>query len=254
MLKNIFAVVAIFIIGMVGGIFASQILWPYLVKGQLSYQSGLEQGPVYLTETKEIFIQENIALVNAVERAEKTVVGVKTQTQTGKVLEGSGLIVTSDGLIVTLAELVPYGSNFSFFVNDKKIPFQILKRDLKENLALIKISDSTLTTASFARLEKLKMGERVFLIGATFENETPSEISEEDKSSSLPFAVARVVNEGIVKTFDENFIQTNILESGLLAGSPLFNIEGEILGINTIDSNGKVIAIPISKIRAFIGI
>ncbi|PIV44890.1 MAG: hypothetical protein COS25_02795 [Candidatus Nealsonbacteria bacterium CG02_land_8_20_14_3_00_37_10] len=84
---------------------------------------------------------------------------------------------------------MPYGSNFSFFVNDKKIPFQILKRDLKENLALIKISDSTLTTASFARLEKLKMGERVFLIGATFENETPS----------------KLVNEGIVKTFDENF-------------------------------------------------
>ena len=238
MLKNIFAIIAIFIIGMVGGIFASQILWPYLVEGQISYQPGLEQGPVYLTETKQIFIQENIALVNAVERAEKTVVGVKTQTQTGKVLEGSGLIVTSDGLIVTLAELVPYGSNFSFFVNDEKVSFQILKRDLKENLALIKISDSTLTTASFARLEKLKMGERVFLIGATFENETPS----------------KLVNEGIVKTFDENFIQTNILESGLLAGSPLFNIEGEILGVNTIDSKGEVIAIPVSKIRAFIGI
>ncbi|MDP1538481.1 MAG: serine protease [bacterium] len=227
MFKNILAVIAIFIIGMVGGIFASQIF---------QYES--EQGPVYLTETKEIFIQENIALVNAVERAEKTVVGVKTQTQTGKVLEGSGLIVTSDGLIVTLAELVPYGSNFSFFVNDKKVSFQILKRDLKENLALIKISNSTLTTARFARLEKIKMGERVFLIGVTFENETPS----------------KLVNEGIVKAFDENFIQTNILESGLLAGSPLFNIEGEILGINTIDSKGKVIAIPISKIRAFIGI
>ena len=76
------------------------------------------------------------------------------------------------------------------------------------------------------------------MIGATFENETPS----------------KLVNEGIVKTFDENFIQTNILESGLLAGSPLFNIEGEILGINTIDSKGEVIAIPVSKIRAFIGI
>ena len=238
MLKNIFAIIAIFIIGMVGGIFASQILWPYLVEGQISYQPGLEQGPVYLTETKQIFIQENIALVNAVERAEKTVVGVKTQTKTGQVLQGSGLIVTSDGLMVTLAELVPQGSNFSFFINNELVHFQILKRDLKENLALVKISDSVLTTASFASLEKLKIGERVFLVGAVSENEISS----------------KLVNEGIIKAFDENFIQTSILESNLLAGSPLFNIKGEVLGINTIDSEGKVIAIPISKIRAFIGI
>ena len=128
MSKNILVVIAIFIIGMIGGIFSSQILWPYFIEDQ-----SLEQGPVYLTETKQIYIQENVALVNAIEKAEKTVVAVKTQTQTGKILQGSGLIVTSDGLMVTLAELVPYGSSFGFFVNDKQVSFQILKRDLKEN-------------------------------------------------------------------------------------------------------------------------
>jgi len=238
MLRNIFKIIAIFIIGMVGGIFANQILWPYFVERPLFYQYGLEKNPTYITETKEIIIQENIALKDALEKVKKTVAGVRTQTKTGKVLEGSGLIVTSDGLMVTLAELVPQGSNFAFFIDNEPVSFQILKRDLKENLALIKISDSVLTTASFARLEKLKMGERVFLIGVTFENEIPS----------------KLVNEGIVKSFDENFIQTNILESSLFAGSPLFNIEGEVLGINTIDSEGRVIAIPISKIREFIGL
>jgi len=237
MLKNILKIITIFIIGIVGGIFANQILWPYFVERPLFYQYGLEKSPVYVTEIKEIFIQENIALVDVAERTKKTVVGVRTQTKTGKVLEGSGLIVTSDGLMVTLAELVPQGSDFTFFIDNESVSFQILKRDLKENLALIKISDSVLTTASFARLEKLKMGERVFLIGITFENEIPS----------------KLVNEGIIKSFDENFIQTNILESSLFAGSPLFNIEGEVLGINTIDSKGRVIAIPISKIREFIG-
>jgi len=237
MLKNILKIITIFIIGIVGGIFANQILWPYFVERPLFYQYGLEKSPVYVTEIKEIFIQENIALVDVAERTKKTVVGVRTQTKTGKVLEGSGLIVTSDGLMVTLAELVPQGSDFTFFIDNESVSFQILKRDLKENLALIKISDSVLTTASFARLEKLKMGERVFLIGVTFENEITS----------------KLVNEGIIKSFDENFIQTNILESSLFAGSPLFNIEGEVLGINTIDSKGRVIAIPISKIREFIG-
>jgi len=237
MLKNIFKIIAIFVIGLVGGIFANQIFWPYFVERPLFYQYGLDKSPVYVTEKKEIFIQENTALVDVAERAKKTVVGVRTQTKAGKILAGSGLIVTSDGLMVTLAELVPQGSDFAFFIDDESVSFQILKRDLKQNLALIKLSDSVLTTASFARLEKLKMGERVFLVGAVFENEIPSKLT----------------NEGIVKAFDENFIQTSILESGLLAGSPLFNIEGEVLGINTIDAKGNVIAIAISRIREFIG-
>ncbi|HUV81228.1 MAG TPA: S1C family serine protease [Patescibacteria group bacterium] len=245
MSKNILKIVAVFIIGTVGGIFADQIFWPYFIEKPFFYEYRLEKNPVYLTESKEIIIQENTALVEAVEKAEKTVVAVRTKTKAGQVLEGSGLVVTSDGLMVTLADLVPQGSDFSFFIGNSPVLFQVLKRDLAENLALVKISDAVLTTTSFARLDKLKKGERVFLIGSVF--------GEEDKSSSLSFAAARMVNEGIVKSFDENLIRTSMLEDGSMAGSPLFNIEGDVLGINTVDSQGNVSAIPIAKIKKFIG-
>jgi S1-C subfamily serine protease len=236
-LKNIFKILAIFILGVVGGIFADQILWPYFIEKPLFYQYRLEQSPVYVTERKEITIQENVAIINAVEKVEKVVVGVRTETKAGKFLEGSALILTSDGLIVTLADLVPQGSNFNFFIDSKKAHFQILKRDLKENLALIKIEEANLPTVSFADLEKMKLGERVFLVGIIFEKEIPS----------------KIVNEGIVKTFGSDFIKTNIFEENILKGSPLFDIEGNILGLNTIDKEGKVIAIPISKIKSFAG-
>jgi S1-C subfamily serine protease len=231
MQKKVIIAIAIFLMGVAGG-FASRVFWPYVGNGSV------EQGPVFLTETKQVYIQENVALIGAIERAERAVVAVKSETQAGKTLQGSGLVVTSDGLMVTLAELVPFGADFNFFVEGEKVSYQILKRDLNENLALIKISKSSLTTAGFARLEKLKMGERVFLIGAVFKEEIPS----------------RLVNEGIVRSFDENSIQTSIVESYLLSGSPLFNIEGEILGINTLDSAGRISAIPVSKIRDFVGI
>jgi len=94
-----------------------------------------------------------------------------------------------------------------------------------------------LPTVSFADLEKLKLGERVFLVGTIFEEEKPS----------------KIVNEGIVKSFDKDFIKTNIFEKTTLKGSSLFDIEGKVLGINTIDSEGKVIAIPISKVKLFVG-
>ena len=237
MLRIILKIIAIFIVGIIGGIFADQILWPYLVERPLFYQYKLEKNPVYVTETKEITIQENTALTESVEKAGKTVVGVKTKTNEGTILEGSGLIVTSDGLMVTLADLVPQGSGFSFFVEGKAIGFQILKRDLKQNLALVKIEGANLPTVSFADLEKMKPGERVFLVGAVFNDIQPS----------------KTVNEGIVKSFDKDFIKTNIFEEKSLAGSPLFNINAEVLGINTIDSEGSVTAIPISKIKQFIG-
>jgi len=238
MSKNIFKILVIFIVGMIGGIFADQIFWPYFVERPLFYQYRLEQSPIYVTEQKEITVQENIALRNTIQRVEKAVVGVRTKTKTGKILEGSGLIVSSDGLVVTLADLVPSGSDINFFWEGKSVSFQILKRDLDENLALIKIEETNLATTGFADLEKIKLGERVFLLGIIFEKEGTPE---------------KVVNEGIVKTFDSNLIQTNIIEDSPLSGSPLFNIEGNALGLNIIDREGKVTAIPISKIKSFIG-
>jgi len=237
MLKNIFKIISIFFIGIFGGIFADQILWPYFIERPLFHQYRLEQSPVYVTERKEITIQENVALKNAIEKVEKVVVGVRTQTKTKKILEGSGLIITSDGLMVTLAELVPQGSTFNFFVDSRKANFQILKRDLEDNLALVKIEEANLPTVSFADLEKMKLGERVFLVGVIFEKGEPSKIA----------------NEGIVKTFGQDFIKTNIFEENILKGSPLFDIEGNILGLNTIDSGGEIITIPISIIKAFAG-
>lgn len=238
MVKNVFKILAVFVIGICGGIFADQILWPYFVERPLFYQYRLEQNPVYLTEIKEIYIQENVALEKAIERVENSVVLVETKTKTGKILEGSGLILTADGLMITLAELVPQGSTFAFFVEGELTHFQILKRDLKENLALVKLEKKNLKTVSFADLDKIKIGKKVFLVGKIFENEK----------------IKTTVNEGIIKSFDEEKIETNIFEKENLSGTPLFDIEGNFLGLNTIDKEGKIISIPNSKIKTFSGL
>lgn len=220
---------------MAGGIFATQILWPYFVERPFFYNQ-LPQNSPNVTDGKEIIIQENVALQNTIVKVEKAVVGIITKTKSGQTITGSGLIVTSDGLMVTLAELLPQGENFTFFVDGKVLNYQVLKRDLKNNLALVKIEGENLTTVSFANLEELKLGERIFLVGIIFDKETP----------------LKIVNEGIVKFFNNDYIRTNIFEKKTLSGSPLFNIKGELVGLNTIDSEGKVTAISITKIRDFI--
>ena len=189
MLKNILKIIVIFVIGMSGGVFADRILRPYFVEEPLlKYQYA--DGPIYVTEKKEITVQENVALQNAVEKVEKAVVGITTKTKKGKSITGSGLIVTSDGLIVTLAELLPNGGEFTFFVDGKTPKAQVLKRDLEKNLALVKIEADGLSTVGFVDSKKLKLGERVFLIGMIFE-----------KGDSV-----KMVNQGIVKFFTKDYI------------------------------------------------
>ncbi len=238
MIKRILKFLTFFVFGIFGGIFGSQILWPYFVERLLFLEYRLEQRPIYLTEKKEIKIQENVALQNAIEKVGNSIVGIQTKTKKGKILEGSAIILTNDGLILTLADLVPEFSTSNIFLENEILPAQVLKRDLKQNLALLKIEKEKLPTVSFADFEKIKLGQRVFLVGILF--------SKEGRK--------KVVNEGILKYFDQNFIETNIAENENLIGSSLFDIEGNFLGLNFLNEERKIVSIPISKIRSFTGI
>jgi len=237
MLKNILRILGFFAIGMLGGVFAEQVLWPYFVDKPFFEKYGLSQIPVYITEKKEVIIQENVALENAIEKVQNTVVGVRTKTQDGKIIEGSGLVLTSDGIIVTLSELAPKGSTFYFYVSGEAVPYQILKRDAKLNLVLIKVEKNNLPAASFTDAESIKLGERIFLIGNIFASSTP-EI---------------VVDEGIIKSIETGYLKTNIVEIEGAQGSVLFDIEGNAVGVNAIDAGGNMAAIPVSIIRQFAG-
>jgi S1-C subfamily serine protease len=224
-----------FFFGIFGGIFADQILWPYFVERPLFLKYRLEIPKSYVVE-KEITIQENTALKEAIEKVQKSSFFVKTQMK-GKEITGSGFILTPDGLAITLADLVPWGGKFSFWVEGKPVHFQILKRDLKQNLALIKFEGKNFATRGFANFEKLKLGERVFLV-ANFKEEKGIEV---------------LVDEGVVKSFNQNLVETNFKKDERILGSPLFNIEGEFLGLNFVKDQ-KVFVIPVTKIREFSGL
>ena len=202
-----------------------------------------ESAPNYfVTKEEKYYIQENDALKEAVQKVKSSVVGIKTIGADKKVIAGSGLILTSDGLAVTLAELVPASGKTSFFVDSQPVNGQILKRDLKQNLALIKIEKNGLSAAGFFMLDQLKIGERVFLAGQIFDAKT--------------FAPNFMVNEGIAKSFDSGFtVQTSIRETEAVLGAPVFDIKGSVLGLSYIyGSNDSVTVLPITEIKSFAGL
>ena len=232
MSKSILKIAVIFAAGIIGGIFADQVLTPHFFKEPLSSQ------PVYVTQIKEVIIKENDALESALEKAGKALVAIKSVAQDGKILTGSGLVITSDGFVLTLNELVPQGSTFYFYVNGKIQSFQILKRDSEANLALIKLGENNLSTAGFADPEQIKLGQEFFLAGFIFQNGTPQ----------------MAVNEGVIRSIGPGATQTTISEKNDMKGSVLFDVEGNVLGIGDVDQDGQVVCITAEKIKEFSGL
>jgi len=225
MIKNLFQIIIVFVIGLCGGFFANQIFSP------LQYQ--FASIPTSIIENKEIIVQENSVLQDSVEKIKESIIGIKAK-KGEEIISGSGLIVTSDGLIITLSDLILPKGDFVFFVDGKTPDWRILKRD--SDLALIKVEMSDLKTVGFANFDEIKLGERVFLIGTTFD-----------------IKPIKTVNEGIIRSFASDYITTNIIEKKTLDGSALFNIKGELLGLNKVDSEGNVTTIPVNRIREFLG-
>ena len=104
-------------------------------------------------------------------------------------------------------------------------------------MALVKLDGENFPTLGFKNGSGVKKGEKVFLVGSIFEKEL----------------VSKIINEGIIKNFNSNYVYTNILEKENLKGSILFDIKGEIVGINLVEKNKEVISIPSKIIKDFAG-
>ncbi|OGZ18149.1 MAG: hypothetical protein A2Z78_00010 [Candidatus Nealsonbacteria bacterium RBG_13_36_15] len=234
-------ILSILVVGALGGIIFQAFILPYLATKNFFRQFGfvkiLTEKEVNLYPEETVIVQENKALQDIVEKVEKSIIAVRAQSAQGKIIEGSGLVLTNGGDVVTLGSLLPVGYNFSFFWNGEKVAYEDLEVDKTGSLVKLKIDKRDLPTLPFADLGSVKKGQRVFLVGIIFEGGEAK----------------KIVNEGIIKTFDEELIRTNIFENSSLIGSPLFDIEGKVLGLNIIDKEGKVTAISIKKIREFTG-
>jgi S1-C subfamily serine protease len=242
--KNILNLFLILIIGGLGGILADQFLLPYLAsvspfsKIQFIDQAG--NGTTIINPTEKITITENEGLEKAIDKIKPTLVLIKTYQYQKVISQGTGFIVTNDGLIVTALDLVPEtASQYYILYNNKSLLAELIKKDTEQNLALLKIEENNLPVVSLAKLEEIKLGERVVIVGL-----------EENKEKVLPF-----VNLGIIRSLNGEILKINLTEENVLAnGSPLINIKGEILGLNLVDQKGLIKTIPANIIQKFISL
>ncbi len=137
---------------------------------------------------------------------------------------GSGFIVSDDGYILTNNHVVADADEIQVtFSENEKYEAKIIGRDEKTDIALIKIEvDKKITAAKLGDSDKLRVGDWVVAIGN-------------------PFGLGNTVTAGIVSAKGriigagpyDNFIQTDASINPGNSGGPLFNLDGEVVGINT---------------------
>ncbi len=136
---------------------------------------------------------------------------------------GSGFIITADGYILTNAHVVASAEEITVKLTDKReFKAKVIGADRRTDVALIKIDATGLPAAKFGDPAKLKVGEWVVAIGSPFgfDNTVTAGIVSA-KGRSLP-------QENFVP-----FIQTDVAVNPGNSGGPLFNMRGEVVGINS---------------------
>ncbi len=159
---------------------------------------------------------------------------------------GSGVIISRDGYIITNHHVVERAQEITVTLADRQeYKARIVGRDPKTDLALLKIDpQGTLAAANLADSAQLRVGDWVLAIGN-------------------PFGLSNTVTAGIVSAKGriigagpyDDFIQTDAPINPGNSGGPLFNMNGEVVGINTaIVPNGQGIgfAIPVDVVKPLI--
>lgn len=239
MKKKILSLIAIFIIGGMGGILTDRTLLPFLSKFETFKFIGDQKNITQIIQkTEQIIVKENDALEITMEKVGPTVGVVLLKDKSGKVFnQFAGVSLTGDGLILTISDSLGKNSNAYFLNrNGNEFPLTFVKRDDKLGLAILKASSGNFATVPFAEINKTRIGESVFLLGAGLNEEI----------------FKNFVNEGIVKSNSGGKIELNFVDNKNANGSSLFNTKGEMIGINLIGASGVINVVGADKIREFI--
>jgi len=136
---------------------------------------------------------------------------------------GSGFIISADGYVLTNAHVIRNASEVVVKLNDKReFTAKIIGADARTDVALLKIDANGLPKVTLGNPDKLKVGEWVVAIGSPFGLE-----------STLTAGVVSAKGRALPQENFVPFIQTDVAINPGNSGGPLFNLKGEVVGINS---------------------
>ena len=195
---------------------------------------------------------------SVVEKAEASVVALEfntTATQRGRTVQGSGagsgVIISSDGLVLTNAHVVENATNMKVTLSDgTKYNATIVGSDATQDIALVQLQGaSNLPAATLGSSSALQVGDAVVAIGNALDL---------DGSLTVTSGIVSAENRSLTNSDNStlaNLIQTDAAINSGNSGGPLLNMDGEVVGINTAiiqDSQNLGFSIAIDSVKPLI--
>ena len=166
-----------------------------------------------------------------------------SETKDG-IIFGTGVIIRTNGYIITNAHVVGDLENIIVILSNGKAYQARLKAiDEKTDLALVKIDKGGLTPATLGEMSDIKVGEEIVAIG------TPLSLTLRNSATK---GIISGMNRSIQS--DYRFIQSDAAINGGNSGGPIVNMQGKVIGINTVKYSGVGVeglafSIPIDTVK-----
>ena len=135
---------------------------------------------------------------------------------------GSGFVYSSDGYIITNNHVIADAEQIIVKLNDKReLEAKLIGSDPSSDIALLKIKVKNLKPVKIGNSENLKVGQWVLAIGSPFGFE-----------STVTAVIVSAIGRSLPNDNYVPFIQTDVAINPGNSGGPLFNLDGEVVGIN----------------------
>ena len=159
---------------------------------------------------------------------------------------GSGVIISSDGYILTCAHVVDGASSITVTIGDKDYTATLVGEDTTSDIAVIKIDADGLTPATVGNSDSLKVGQSVMAVGNPL-----GELGGTVTGGMISALNRSVTIQGSSSVNTMSLIQMDASVSPGNSGGGLFNMNGELIGIvnaksSSSDAEGLGFAIPIN--------
>jgi serine protease Do len=137
---------------------------------------------------------------------------------------GSGFVIDASGIVVTNNHVIGDANDVTVIFNDgRKLKAEIIGKDSKVDLAVLRVkSDKPLKAVKFGDSDKMRIGDWVLAIGNPF-----------GLGGSVTAGIVSARNRDISDQSYGQYIQTDAAINKGNSGGPLFNMNGEVIGINT---------------------
>ena len=136
---------------------------------------------------------------------------------------GSGFVIKKDGTVITNNHVIANADDIIVIVDNKEYQAKVLGADPYSDIAVLKIESSTnFKTVKFGNSDKSRVGDWVVAIGNPF-----------GLGGTVTSGIISARNRDINLTRYDDFIQTDASINQGNSGGPLFNMDGDVIGINT---------------------